>query len=521
MHSIQIRKTLFLILFTFIFALTGLAQSRQPAMGAAEAGQLRFASRRPVEHLRLQVHNQAGALIHDSGLVAKNDLVWSLSDANGDALKVGVYDWTLTIKEPGAATAFVKRGQFNLENTNDPHSANPSASATVTVDGSGTVGAIPKWKTATELENSSVSEAGGNVSIGSTPGTNIRLRVYLKPGDQNSATAIQAVLQPSNYVDPNDPDGPFTGWTTGHAVAAHAQSKVGGAQGVYGVSNSNIGIGVWGHAASKPEDIDPPLANSEGIGVKGTSNSREGIGVLGMANRTDGENIGVRGESLSNTGVGVLGEMKLTSGVNFGVKGLNSSPTGRGVLGYATDPNGVNYGVVGRTDSPNGFAGFFIGRVHVAGFLSKAAGAFKIDHPLDPENKTLSHSFVESPEMMNIYNGIVTLGKDGVAEVTLPDWFEALNREFRYQLTCIGGFAPVYVAEKVKGNRFKIAGGQAGMEVSWQLTGVRKDAYAEKNRIWVEEMKPVAERGSYLHPEAFGKSAEKSVERAYDKAQQR
>jgi hypothetical protein len=122
---------------------------------------------------------------------------------------------------------------------------------------------------------------------------------------------------------------------------------------------------------------------------------------------------------------------------------------------------------------------------------------------------------------MNIYNGIVTLGKDGSAVVTLPDWFEALNREFRYQLTCIGGFAPVYVAKKVDGNRFKIAGGKPGMEVSWQLTGVRKDAHAEANRIQVEEMKPVAERGSYLYPEAFGKSAEKGVQQAYEKAQQR
>jgi hypothetical protein len=143
--------------------------------------------------------------------------------------------------------------------------------------------------------------------------------------------------------------------------------------------------------------------------------------------------------------------------------------------------------------------------------LSKAAGAFKIDHPLDPENKTLSHSFVESPEMMNIYNGIVTLGKDGAAEVTLPDWFEALNRDFRYQLTCIGGFSPVYVAERVNGNRFRIAGGQAGMEVSWQLTGVRKDAYAEKHRIQVEEVKPMAQRGTYLHPDAFEKSVKKNI----------
>jgi hypothetical protein len=76
-----------------------------------------------------------------------------------------------------------------------------------------------------------------------------------------------------------------------------------------------------------------------------------------------------------------------------------------------------------------------------------------------------------------------------------------------------------FTSDKVNGNRFKIAGGKPGMEVSWQLTGVRKDAYAETHRIQVEEMKPVAERGSYLHPDAFGKSIEKGVRQAYEKAQ--
>jgi len=509
MHSIQIRKTLFLILLTFIFALTGFAQS-----SPAESGQLRFVSKRPAEHLRLQVHNQAGALIHDSGLVAKNDLVWPLNDANGNALKVGVYDWTLTIKEPGAATVFVKRGQFNLENTNDLNSANSSASATVTVDGSGAAGAIAKWKTATELQDSGITEdGGGNVAIGSTPGANIRLRVYLKPDDQNAATVIQAVLQPSNEPDQQ---------TTGSAVYALAQGPLGANQGVWGISHSNIGVGVRGTALHE-YDRENPTVKSVGVGVRGNSKSLEGIGVEGVAETTTGENIGVRGESASKTGKGVYGEAtnETLFATATGVQGVSASQFGKGVFGLASHTFGINYAVFGRTESPNGFAGYFQGRVHVAGNLSKASGSFKIDHPLDPENKTLSHSFVESPDMMNIYNGIVTLGKDGSAEVTLPDWFEALNREFRYQLTCIGGFAPVYVADKVKGNRFKIAGGQAGMEVSWQLTGVRKDAYAEKNRIQVEEMKPVAERGSYLNPEAFGKPAEKSVERAYEKAQQR
>jgi hypothetical protein len=381
------------------------------------------------------------------------------------------------------------------------------------VNGSGTAGAIPKWKTPTELEDSGISEDGGNVAIGSVPGSNIRLRVYLKPDDQNAATAIQAVLQPSNEPDQQ---------TTGSAVYALAQGPLGANQGVWGISHSNIGVGVRGTALHE-YDRENPTVKSVGVGVRGNSKSLEGIGVEGVAETTTGENIGVRGESASKTGKGVYGEAtnETLFATATGVQGVSASQFGKGVFGIASHTFGINYGVFGRTESPNGFAGYFQGRVHVAGNLSKASGSFKIDHPLDPENKTLSHSFVESPDMMNIYNGIVALGKDGAAEVALPDWFEALNREFRYQLTCIGGFAPVYVAEKVKGNRFKIAGGQAGMEVSWQLTGVRKDAYAEMHRIRVEEMKPVTERGSYLHPEAFGKTAEKSVERADEKAQQR
>ncbi len=220
-------------------------------------------------------------------------------------------------------------------------------------------------------------------------------------------------------------------------------------------------------------------------------------------------------------GIGVQGEADSTTGENIGVRGESKSDSGIGVYGIASETTGANIGVKGESASPNGLAGYFVGNVEVTGNLIKGGGAVKIDHPLDPENKTLSHSFVESPDMMNIYNGIVTLGEDGSAEVTLPDWFEALNRDFRYQLTCIGGFAPVYVAKKVSWNRFKIAGGKPGMEVSWQLTGVRKDAYAEAHRVPVEEMKPIAERGSYLHPEAFGKSAKNSLQRAHEKAEHR
>jgi hypothetical protein len=116
--------------------------------------------------------------------------------------------------------------------------------------------------------------------------------------------------------------------------------------------------------------------------------------------------------------------------------------------------------------------------------------------------------------MKNIYDGIAVLDANGEAAVELPEWFGALNRDFRYQLTCIGGFASVYIAEEVSGNRFTIAGGRAGIKVSWQITGIRQDAWANAHRIPVEEDKLDFERGFYLHPEVFGAPREKGVDHA-------
>lgn len=159
-----------------------------------------------------------------------------------------------------------------------------------------------------------------------------------------------------------------------------------------------------------------------------------------------------------------------------------------------------------------GRAGYFGGDVEITGTLTKAAGTFKIDHPLDPKNKTLSHSFVESPDMMNIYNGNIVLNENGEATVKLPDWFTALNKDYRYQLTCIGGFAQVYIAEKIANNQFKIAGGVKNLEVSWMITGIRDDAYAKKYRTPVEEEKSADQKGYYLQPTAFEASYQKSID---------
>jgi hypothetical protein len=138
--------------------------------------------------------------------------------------------------------------------------------------------------------------------------------------------------------------------------------------------------------------------------------------------------------------------------------------------------------------------------------LSKAAGTFRIDHPVDPDNKFLVHSFVESPDMMNLYNGNVVTDATGMATVELPSYFCAENKDFRYQLTPIGGegFSRVRVVSKISNNRFVIQSDPPRTEVSWQVTGIRNDRYARAHPIDPEPTKAAHEKGRYLHPELYG-----------------
>ena len=335
--------------------------------------------------------------------------------------------------------------------------------------------------------------------------------------------------------------------------------------GVRGVNASltGLGIGVWGSH------------DGSGYGVYGST--PDGYGVVGAATSTTGENFGVWATSSSSSGFGLYASgagtaIFGTSGARYVVQvdstntggglypaGVFSESVGAGVRGegrdgilgvgtgsllpgqpwiagvrgtgdlraqghlgyFSEDSVGFTrsfavYGSVGSSSANVVRAGYFSGSVDVTGTLTKGGGSFLIDHPLDPENKTLSHSFVESPDMMNIYNGNVTLDAKGEAWVKLPEWFDALNRDFRYQLTGIGQFAPLFVAEPVQDNRFKIAGGEAGMTVSWQVTGIRQDAWANENRIPVETEKRPEEQGRFIHPEAFGLPASMGVDSVDD-----
>ncbi|MFY0643127.1 MAG: RHS repeat protein [Bacteroidia bacterium] len=152
----------------------------------------------------------------------------------------------------------------------------------------------------------------------------------------------------------------------------------------------------------------------------------------------------------------------------------------------------------------NGFIGLngqmvIQGNLDVLGNVSKLGGSFRIDHPLDPYNKYLVHSFVESPDMMNVYNGNIVTDANGDATITLPSYFQSLNMEYRYQLTCIGSFAQAVVWEEIENNQFKIKTDKPNVKVSWQVTGIRKDDYANENRLEVEQEKEQKMKGKLLY----------------------
>jgi len=334
-------------------------------------------------------------------------------------------------------------------------------------------------------------------------------------------------------------------YTRGALIGITAEAIAQNGIGVTGISTSNLGYGGYfkdgpgngyglvaessNYAARFIGDVtvegDVYANNYYGDG-SGLSNlnlgTTEAVLLGALIHQTTPNNYGAWISSSHNSGRGIYAQAIGTGSItNYGGYFQAAGDSGRGVYGHAGASSGINYGGYFTTDSPAGMglfasnlgggyaAKFGTGTVEVqgdldvGGTLSKAAGTFLIDHPLDPANKVLRHSFVESPDMKNVYDGSIVLNNQGEAVIELPAYFEALNRDFRYQLTTIGGYAPVYIAQEISNNKFKIAGGKAGMKVCWQITGSRQDVYATDNPIIVEETKAV--QGTYLYPRGFNK----------------
>lgn len=296
-----------------------------------------------------------------------------------------------------------------------------------------------------------------------------------------------------------------------YGVQGSVSANTGSAAGVYGVASGNAAVlGV--------------------LGIVSNSTTANASGVRGFAMGATGATFGVWGESASNTGRGVYG-VATNAGGGTGVEGSSWGAGGYGMMAVCSGNNGngikgecnlgaTAYGVWGRSTS--GYAGYFSGgglgvrildNLAVVGSVSKGGGSFKIDHPLDPANKYLYHSFVESPDMMNVYNGNILTDENGESAVTLPSYFQAENMDYKYQLTVIGKFAQAIVFKEIENNQFIIKTDKPNTKVSWQVTGVRNDKWAQKYRIVTEVEKSENEKGKYLHPELFGADGELAIEK--------
>lgn len=298
--------------------------------------------------------------------------------------------------------------------------------------------------------------------------------------------------------------------TSGRGVFGLASANSGEAYGVSGLSQSAFGRGVYGLAA----------ANSGATyGVYGESWSANGFGVYGIATATTSINYGGFFVSSGAQGIGVLGAATATSGPNYGGRFESQSTSGRGVFGVASAGSGATSGVYGLASSPDsgsygvrgsepaggaGHAVFATGTLAATGTKS-----FQIDHPLDPVTFYLNHFCTEGPAPMNAYSGNVVTDAKGYATIALPDYFESINRDFRYQLTIVDDgeredFVLVKVVRKIQDNQFTIRTSAPRVEVSWRVEAIRNDRWVQAYGYQTVQEKEDEIKGRYLHPELFG-----------------
>jgi hypothetical protein len=332
-----------------------------------------------------------------------------------------------------------------------------------------------------------IADFTGNVGIGTTkPTTGILNSVA------NSSLVVG--LSAAGWSAPSTSIS--SGTDGAHLTGGNSNSAAGGG-GVVATGGTGD-LGGPGINATGGSELGQDASAGDGIDAQGGSGEAGGIGLIASAGAFEAEGTISTGSGSRAFGVGGSG-VAATGGPGdlIGGDGIVAVP-------------GQNY----TPGGPPGLAGDFSGDVSITGNLSVSGTKhFRIDHPLDPANKYLYHAALESSEVLNLYSGNTTLNASGEVTIQLPDWFQTLNRDFRYQLTAIGAAAPnLHIAQKIENNKFKIAGGSAGLEVSWQVTGVRQDAWERAHPMAVEVAKSEKERGYYLNPELFGAPKQRGID---------
>jgi hypothetical protein len=236
------------------------------------------------------------------------------------------------------------------------------------------------------------------------------------------------------------------------------------------------------------------------------------IAIYGVntANSTENQTIGVWGEIANERGAAVVGYVTATGGVNYGGYFRSYSTSGIGLFGWATATSGVTAGVLGRTESSSGWGVYCQGPFGATGLK-----LFQIDHPLQPETHFLNHFCTEGPDPYNVYRGNVTTDANGYATITLPPYFESINRDPTYHLTIVGGageeFVQVRVVREIQNNQFVIRTSKPYVKVSWRVEAIRNDRWVQEHGYQPEQEKPKEYQGKYLNPELYGQPKERGI----------
>ncbi|MBL8393065.1 MAG: hypothetical protein JNN21_14525 [Candidatus Accumulibacter sp.] len=308
---------------------------------------------------------------------------------------------------------------------------------------------------------------------------------------------------------------------SGQVIGLDLQAQCAGDGGTFGIRCATSGSGSQFaghfHATSKISSTDETRALSGYVSSGGNGTQLAMVASCGGAGT--GHKYGVYahayGSGEKHAGhffaESPAGSTERTNGVHVGANS-NGSGSVYGLTAFAVGSGtGPKYALHCEA-SGNGekWAGFFVGNVHVNGIVSKSGGNFLIDHPLDPENKTLRHSFVESPEDLCLYRGKVQLDAAGQGTVRMPSYFAALTREedATVSLTAIG--SKPFLAGYDWNRNFTAftVHGEPGREVSYLVLADRDDPVIHQLRRPVEEKKGAGyfEKGQLLNPEAYGKA---------------
>lgn len=251
--------------------------------------------------------------------------------------------------------------------------------------------------------------------------------------------------------------------------------------------------------------------SAQGIALEATATNDTAV----FAHSDSGRGVDAR---TNGTGAAIIGECTQSFDSNDAVLGI-CHLGGNAIHGKGGGNAGLFEGTVviqggSLQVSPIGFIGGEITATSIFATNLMVQGGnkhFVIDHPCDPANRYLYHCSVESSERINVYSGNIITNHNGDAIVILPIYFEALNDDYRYQLTVIGQLAHAIVESEISNNRFRIQTDKPHVKVSWQVSGVRRDAYAKSHPVIVEKNKMSSEKGYFLHPAEHGQPDYKGI----------